>query len=183
MLRLVINEQEFYDEENNQFIAVEPCAIELEHSLISLSKWEEKWETPFLHAKELSYEQELDYIRCMTLNEIPDNAYYAITPSQRDEIFKYLSKKMTATVITKNDKTNPKGRSTECITAETIYWWMTSLQIPFEPCERWNLNRLLALIELGSIKSQPPKKMGRGATARMNTQINEARRKALGTHG
>lgn len=182
VLRLVINEQEYYDEENNLFISVTPCVLELEHSLISLSKWESKWEVPFLSNKELTYEQQLDYIRCMTLNEVPSNAYMALTSGQIKEVFEYISKKMTATVIKQNPNVH-NGKSNEFITAELIYWWMASLQIPFEPCERWHLNRLLTLIEVGSIKSQPPKKMGRHATASMNSKLNAARRQALGTSG
>lgn len=182
MLQLEIKGQEYYDEEKELFIDVEPCIIELEHSLISLTKWEEKWETPFLTNKGLTYEQLTDYFRCMTLNDVPNYIYAAITSSQRTEILDYMAKKMTATVI-KQPPNVPKKQMGEFITAETIYWWMATLQIPFEPCERWHLNKLLTLIELGSVKSQPPKKMSRSATAAMNTQLNEARRLALGTNG
>lgn len=181
VLQIIINPQELYDEEKEQFVNVEECVLNLEHSLISVAKWESKWEIPFLSDKSLTFEQQMDYIRCMTLNEMPEYAYQAITSKQRNDIFDYIKKKMTATVIKqhapfrKNDGT--------FITAEIIYWWMTALQIPFDPCEKWHLNRLLALIEVASIKSQPPKKMGKKSTMAQNASINKARCLAMGTRG
>lgn len=180
MLQLNIEPQEFYDEENNLFIPVDGCILQLEHSLISLSKWESKWEVAFLNEPKLTYEQQIDYIHCMTLNEVPDYAYLALKKSQINEIFDYISKKMTATVIKQQ---GPPKRSSKFVTSEMIYYWMAALHIPFQPCENWHLNRLLTLIEVASIESQPPKKKGRQATMIDNTRLNEARRLAMHTKG
>lgn len=180
MLQMTIDAKEFYDEANNEFVTVESQTIELEHSLLSLSLWESKWETPFLSDAPMTYEQQIDYIRCMTLTKnVKPEVYYALSYENINEVFNYIKRKMTATTINRIQHT-PKSR--EIVTAELIYYWMVALQIPFE-CQTWHLNRLLMLIEVCSIKNQPPKKMGKKAIMSRNAQINAARRQAMNTKG
>ena len=180
MLQITIPESEYYDEVNNEIITVKEQKLSLEHSLISLSKGESKWHKPFLSKDEKTYEETLDYIKCMTITPNVDPAVYTrLTRKQILEINEYISNPMTATFFSENQKS---GRSGELVTNELIYYWMVSAQIPFE-CERWHLNRLLTLIRVCSVKNQPPKKMSRKALASRNAQLNAARCQRLGTSG
>lgn len=180
MLQINIKQVELYDEAKNEFINVGSQTLELEHSLLSISKWESKWEIPFLSDHPFTYEQQIDYVRCMTLTEgVDPEIYLALTNEQLSEIFEYTKRKMTATTISRLGNKPP---SREIITAELIYYWMVALQIPFE-CQYWHLNKLLMLIEVCSIKSQPPKKIGKKAMMSRNAQINAARRAATGSTG
>lgn len=173
MLQLTIEPQELFDEKNDRFFTIDGCILLLEHSLISLHKWEAKWELPFLSDRGLTREQQIDYIRCMTLNEVPENAYNALRSDDIKKAFDYVKRKMTATVITDS---RSKRLNNKTVTAEVIYYWMAALQIPFDPCERWHLNQLLTLIEVASIESQPPKKMSQRSILAQNSQLNRARR-------
>lgn len=181
MLQLTIPlSPEGWDEVNEVFIEPKVTTIQLEHSLISLSKWESKWCEPFLSKKNLTNEESLDYIRCMTVSKNVDpKVYLHITKENVDEIIKYINAPMTATTFSKNS--NGKS-SKEVITSELIYYWMIAYQIPSE-YEKWHLNRLLTLIRICSIKNSPPKKMGRGEVMRNNAALNAARRKKLNTKG
>ena len=181
MLQLTIPlSPEGWDEVNEVFIEPKVTTIQLEHSLISLSKWESKWCEPFLSKKNLTNEESLDYIRCMTVSKNVDpKVYLHITKENVDEIIKYINAPMTATTFSKNS--NGKS-SKEVITAELIYYWMIAYQIPSE-YEKWHLNRLLTLIRICSIKNSPPKKMGRGEVMRNNAALNAARRHQLGSRG
>lgn len=179
MLQIKIDEREFYDEDKNEFVMIPSQTIELEHSLLSLSLWESKWETPFLSDKPMTHEQQIDYIKCMTLTDgVKPEVYQSLTIENINTIFDYIKRKMTATTVNRQNN----SRSHEIITAEIIYYWMVALQIPFE-CQTWHLNRLLMLIDVCSIKNQPPKKMGRRAQMSRNTRLNAARRQAMNTKG
>ncbi len=177
MLPLVIPETELYDEVRNEFIFVKQQKLVLEHSLLSLSKWESKWHKPFLSKKEKTEDEIFDYIRCMTVNSVDENVYLCLSQEMVHQINKYIEDSMTATTI--NDKRSP---SREIVTAEIIYYWMVALQIPFE-CQKWHLNRLLTLIDVCSIKNQPPKKMSQKAILSRNASLNAARRRALHSKG
>jgi len=177
MLPLVIPETELYDEVRNEFIFVKQQKLVLEHSLLSLSKWESKWHKPFLSKKEKTEDEIFDYIRCMTVNSVDENVYLCLSQEMVNQINKYIEDSMTATTI--NDKRSP---SREIVTAEIIYYWMVALQIPFE-CQKWHLNRLLTLIDVCSIKNQPPKKMSQKAILSRNASLNAARRRALHSKG
>jgi hypothetical protein len=177
MLPLVIPETELYDEVRNEFIFVKQQKLVLEHSLLSLSKWESKWHKPFLSKKEKTEDEIFDYIRCMTVNSVDENVYLCLSQEMVNQINKYIEDSMTATTI--NDKRSP---SREIVTAEIIYYWMVALQIPFE-CQKWHLNRLLTLIDVCSIKNQPPKKMSQKAILARNASLNAARRRALHSKG
>lgn len=179
MLELIVPGREFFDEEKNEFITTKATHLTLEHSLISLSKWESKWEKPFLSSEKTTLET-IDYIRCMTLTQNVDPIIYSsLTDDNVKDVIAYIEAKMTATTITNREGRGPKG---EIITAEIIYYWMVTLNIPFE-CQKWHLNRLLTLIEVCSIKNQPPKKMSRNELLRNNRELNAARRARHKTRG
>lgn len=180
MLQIVIPPGELFDERTQSFINSKEQVLQLEHSLVSLSKWESKWKKPFLSTTEKSFEESIDYIRCMTITQNVDPIVYLnINNDIIKQVTEYIDRPMTATTF-KND--NNRGHSYEIITAEIIYYWMISYGIPFE-CQRWHLNRLLTLIRVCSIKSQPPKKMGRSELANRNRSVNAARRSRLHTKG
>lgn len=181
MLEIKINKIEFYDENTELFIETPATIITLEHSLVSLSKWESKWLKPFLSKDSMPRQEAIDYIRCMTLNEdrVDPLLYNCIPSSELDRVNEYIEHKMTATWF--NDKNEKPSR--EIVTAELIYYWMVSLQIPFQPCETWHLTRLLTLIKVCNLKNTPSKKMGRKEQLSNNRRLNAARRQALGTNG
>jgi hypothetical protein len=179
VLRLNIVTAEGFDEVTNQFVETEVVVLELEHSLLSLSKWESKWEIPFLSTNNKTDEQVLDYIRMMfSGDEFPEKAWAKFTPGDFDQINSYINAKMSATFF--NEKQNTKSR--EIITAELIYYWMIALGIPFE-CQGWHLNRLLTLIKVCNIKNSPQKKMSRAEAGMQARALNEQRRKETGSKG
>lgn len=180
MLQLVIPGKELYDERNNLFINTKPQVLTLEHSLVSISKWESKWKKPFLSKESKTVEETIDYIRCMTISQnIEPNVYLNIGNDEIDKVNKYMEDPMTATWF---NETNHNKKTNEVITSEIIYYWMIQLNIPME-CQKWHLNRLLTLIRVCSIKNTPPKKMNKREIMERNTALNEARKKALGTKG
>lgn len=172
-----------YDEEKQEFIYVPETELRLEHSLVSISKWEAKFKKPFLsqlpqYAK--TKEETLEYIKFMTITQnVNPNIYLALTPENIKDISDYIEDPMTASFV--NDEEN-KERSGEQITSELIYWWMTALQIPWE-AQKWHLNRLMMLIKIGNVKSQPPKKMSQSEILARNRALNEARKKKFNTKG
>lgn len=181
MLRIKIQKQDLWDERNEEFVYIkENQVLELEHSLVSLSKWESKWCKPFLVDKQKTIEETRDYIRCMTLNEsdVDPNCYYCLTDADIEAINKYIDSPMTATTIKKQESKSAKS----IVTAEIIYYWMIALNIPFE-CQHWHLNRLMMLIKVCDIKSQPPKKMSKSEIMARNRAINEANRKRFNSKG
>lgn len=181
MLYITIPTTEVFDEASGEFIYVKEQTLQLEHSLISISKWESKWCKPFLSNGDKTTEEIIDYIKCMTLNpSVDDNAYRCMTQANMNAINAYIDAPMTATTF-HEDKNGKRNR--EIITAELIYYWMIALQIPFDPCQKWHLNRLLTLIRVCNIKNQPPKKMSKRDVMSRNAQLNAARRKQFNTKG
>ena len=182
MLRITIpGSEELWDEKTQTFIpATKDQTIQLEHSLVSLSKWESKWNKAFLSLKEKTTEETIDYIRCMTITrDIDPFMFYRLSPDNLREINDYIAAPMTATYF-RDDKI--MGHSRDTVTAELIYYWMIALNIPFE-CQKWHLNRLFALIKVCSIKNNPPKKMSKAEIARQQAELNAARRKKYHTKG
>lgn len=180
MLQITTQPVEFFDEKTQEFINKKAQVLQLEHSLISISKWEQKWHKAFLTNKEKSLDETIDYIRCMTLNKDVDPFYYYFISSEDiDRIDQYISDSMTATFF-RDDKT--PNRSSEVVTSELIYYWMISLNIPFE-CQKWHLNRLLTLIKVCQIKNSPPKKRSKREIMAQNAALNAARRKRLNSKG
>lgn len=179
-IRITIPKREYYDSENNEFVDVPETVLVLEHSLLSLTKWECKWHKPYLSRDEKTKEEVLDYIRCMSIGkEVDPNIFNFLTVSEINKIMDYIKDPMTATTITQKDK----KVSREIITNELIYYWMTELNIPFDPCQKWHLNRLFTLIEVCAIKKQPPKKMSKKDIMRRNSALNAQRRARHGTRG
>ena len=182
MLTLNIPQIEKWDEGKQEFIYVKAQTLQLEHSLVSLSKWESKWHKAFLGRQEKTDEETLDYIRCMTLTKNVDPMVYkCLNKSAINQIKEYIDDSMTATVFSDN-KSSSKG-SREIVTAELIYYWMIALNVPFDPCQKWHLNRLLTLIQVCNIKNQPPKKMSRREILSRNASLNAARRQKYNTTG
>ena len=180
MLQITIPGREYYDEVKEEFVNTKEQTLQLEHSLVSLSKWESKWCKVFLSKQEKTNEETLDYIKCMTLTQnVNPEIYKYLTEENIEQINSYIEAPMTATYFSKDEK---GGQSREQITSELIYYWMISLNIPFE-CQKWHLNRLLTLIRVCNIKNQPPKKMSKSALMSRNAKLNAARRKQLHTKG
>lgn len=165
------------------FTQTKATKITLEHSLISVAKWEEKWHKPYLNTEKTD-EETIDYIRCMTISQNVDpNVYTALTDENLDEIARYIKDPHTATTIHKNQNT-PKSK--QVITAEILYYWMTTYNMPIEIFQKWHLNRLITLIEVFSIKNSPPKKMSASesmAEALRRDALNDARRKQYHSKG
>lgn len=181
MLQITIPATEQWDEAKQEFINTKEQKLQLEHSLVSLSKWESKWCKPFLGKDEKTDEETIDYIRCMTITQNVDPSVYDFIPNDvREQITKYINAPMTATWFSKEQK-GGKG-SSEQITSELVYYWMISLNIPFE-CQKWHLNRLLTLIRVCNVKNQPPKKMSKKSLMSRNAALNAARRKQFNTKG
>ena len=179
MLKITIPDLEFYNSAINEFTYSEGGLLILEHSLVSVSKWESNWNKPFLVNENKSKEEALDYVKCMTLNNVDDEIYIKINDAVMDQIVSYINKNMTATTFSK--KKRPSGNR-EIITAEIIYYWMFTLGVPKE-CERWHLSRLLTLIRVCSEKNAPKKKMGTKEAIEQQRMINEANRKRFNTKG
>lgn len=176
---------EMFDEQTQSFISLperKEQNLELEHSLESLSKWESKWCMAFISKnRELTHEQSIDYIRCMSLDDtIPVEVYSEIPDEIFAKIMDYINAPMTASVIPKINNRRP---SSEVVTSELIYYWMVALNIPFEPCQKWHLNKLMTFIEVCSVKNAPPKRVGKRTLARQYADMNAARKKQLGTRG
>ena len=180
MLRITIPAVEQWDEAKQEFIYTKEQTLSLEHSLVSLSKWESKWCKPFLTKQEKNFEETLDYVKCMTITQNVDpEVYNYLTNENIKEINEYIGAPMTATYFS-DEKTSKTSR--EQVTVELIYYWMIALNIPFE-CQKWHLNRLLTLIKVCSIKNQPPKKRSKKDIMSRNAALNAARRKQLNTKG
>lgn len=156
MLKIEIKDREYFDDRTSTFNVIKGQTIVLEHSLVSLAKWESKWNIPFLHTNDKTQEQIFDYIRCMTITQNVDPAiYYSLDNEQINKIMDYINSPMTATTFRKDEQ---KGGSKQIITAEIIYYWMISFNIPVE-FQKWHLSRLLTLIRVCSVKNAPGKKM------------------------
>lgn len=180
MLKITVPGEEFFDETLQEFNTVGDVVLELEHSLVSLSKWESKWEEPFLGPQEKSTEKTLDYIRCMILTaDYPPDTLNNLSDENMRQINAYLESKQSATWFS-DDPSAPKSR--EIITSELIYYWLTVFNIPFE-VETWNLNRLFTLIKISNVKNAKPKKMSRAEMADRNRRLNAERKAKLKTSG
>lgn len=171
---------EIWDEEKEEFVSAKMVTLQLEHSLISLAKWESKWCKPFLSTVEKTDEETLDYIKCMTLNpHVSPDVYTHLTSANLHQINNYINAPMTATTFSE-DKTRKNGR--EIVTAEIIYYWMIALNIPPE-YQKWHLNKLMTLIRVCNIKNSPSKKMSKRDVMSRNAKLNAARKRQLNTKG
>ena len=180
MLQITIPAVDLWDEVKEEFVSRKEQTLQLEHSLVSLRKWESKWCKPFLSSKDKTQEEVIDYVKCMTLTQnISPDTYNYLTPDNINQINAYIEAPMTATTF-REDK--GRGSNKEIITAEIVYDWMIALNIPFE-CHKWHLNSLLTLIRVCNIKNQPAKKMSKRDIMSRNAALNAARREQLNSRG
>jgi len=180
MLILKVPGIELFDEALHVFTTEDAFTLELEHSLVSLSKWESKFEKPFLTGEAKSDEEALAYIEVMILTpEFPPDILTRLSDENMRDINNYIEAKMTATWF--KDEKNPK-RSREVITAELIYYWMITFNIPME-CQNWHLNRLFTLIKIFSVKNAKPEKVSKRELLARNRELNAQRKAELGTTG
>lgn len=180
MLDIIISGQEFFDDKKQEFIVSKPQIFQVEHSLVSLSKWESKWHKPFLGKEDKTNEETIDYVRCMTVTQNVKSDVYEKLPSEIfDTIKTYIEDPMTATWFSERGGAK---KNKEVVTAEVIYYWMIAQNIPVE-FQKWHLNRLLTLIRVCSIKNNPPKKMGRKEMLANRKALNDSRRAQLNTKG
>lgn len=180
MLRITVSGEEFYDEITNTFSTVGDLVLDLEHSLVSLSKWESEFQKPFLGPGKKTSKEVLDYIKAMIVTpEFPADIVLRFNQGNIDQINEYIDSKQSATTFAKI--TNRPARS-EIISAELIYFWMVSFNVPLE-CETWHLNRLFSLLRICSIKQSKPKKMSHSELAARNRELNAQRRAHLGSTG
>ena len=171
---------EGWDEKKQEFVEPRKQILQLEHSLVSLSKWESKWKKSFISSKDITNEEMLDYVKCMTLTKnVSDDVYNHLTQENVKQVRDYIEDPMTATTFAK-DTSNSRNR--EIITSELIYYWMLSANIPFA-CEKWHLNRLITLIRVYSVKNNPPKKRSRRELMSRNAALNASRRQQMNTKG
>jgi hypothetical protein len=182
MLSITVPTREYFDEKTGEFIYVKGQTLQLEHSLVSLSKWESKWCRSFISSKqEKTIEETIDYIKCMTITQNVDPLLYNnLTNENIQAINEYIAAPMTATYFPQQE--DNKKLNGEPITSELIYYWMVALTIPFE-CQKWHLNRLITLIRVCNLKNSPPKKTNKRELANRYAAINEARKKKLNTKG
>lgn len=181
MLEITILGPESYDSDKEEFVREEYMTLSLEHSLVAISKWESKWEKPFLGEEPKTDEQTIDYIKAMTLTpNVPDEMYDHLSSDDYKKISSYIGAKMTATWFAE-DKSQTKTKK-EVVTSEIIYYWMIQMTIPFE-FENWHLNRLLTLIQVCNRKNQPDKKMSKADRMAKNRALNEARKAKYNTSG
>lgn len=180
MLLIKIPASESWDEQKEMFVETAPeQVLQLEHSLVSISKWESKWKKPFMTKNEKTYEETMDYIKCMTITQnVKDETYNRLTLTNINTINDYIKDEMTATTFSTLQQ--PGGRET--ITSELVYYWMISLNIPME-CQKWHINRLLTLIRVCNVKNTPPKKMNKREIASRYASLNAARRQQLNSRG
>lgn len=180
MLTIIIEGEENFNEETNTFEMDDNVVIELEHSLISLSKWESKHQKPFLASGEKTSEELFDYLKAMIVTPNVDlDVLYRCSQKNIDKIQEYIDSSQSATTFGMMPGRRGPG---EVITSELIYYWMVSFNIPFE-CEHWHLNRLFSLIRICNVKNSKPRKMSRNEIAQRNRELNAQRRAELGTTG
>lgn len=178
MLQITIPAVEVFNSKTDEFVTIKEQKITLEHSLVSISKWESKWKKPFISKKEKTVEEIIDYVRCMCLTQNVDSRVFNnLSEENVKEIRAYIEDPMTATTLPKDGK---QGK--EVITSELIYYCMIACNIPIE-FQKWHLNRLMTLIRVCEIKNSPQKKMSRKEILARNKALNDARRKKLGTTG
>lgn len=179
MLTIIVPGSELWDEENEIYIYTKETKLNLEHSLLSMSRWEARWKKSFLSSDDKTIEEVIDYIKCMTLNKnIDPKVYSSLTSQNINDIISYINDEQSATTV----NLPSRGPSRRIVTTEVVYYWMIAFNIPHE-YERWHFSRLLKLIEVCSAYSSPQKKMGKKELLDRNAKLNAARRSKFNTKG
>lgn len=185
MIQITVPKSEYYDQAKEIFYSVDkPVTIQLEHSLISLQKWESKWNKPFLVKTEKTAEESIDYLRCMCLTpNVKDDVFYCIPPSEMTRLSEYIDSPMTATTFAEDKIPGGGGKGKkQIVTAELIYYWMISYNIPSE-YRKWHLNQLITLIRVFNEENKPKKKKSRNQLLAEHRALNEANKLRYHTHG
>lgn len=183
MKEIIVPKINLWDEKKERVIIIDETKLQLEHSLISLKKWESRWHKPFLSDDERTIEEIKDYVRCMTINQIKDKRVFEYLPNDLIvEIIEYIKDPMTATRFSKDSNVGAAKSKKEIITAEIIYYWMISLNIPVE-FQKWHLNQLLTLIKVVNIKTSPKKKKDKRDTIKWMAAENARRRAMYNSRG
>jgi hypothetical protein len=179
MLTLNVEGDEFFDSEKQMFFYTKPSLINLEHSLISVAKWEAHWKKPYLPSWSAPGMQgpveELDYIRCMIIGKFEEHIPALIQQNHLAEVRAYMLDSHTASVSHRIGKSETSKKT---VTSELIYFWMIKFGIPFE-CEKWHFNRLLSLIDVCNLKEAElsgKNKMSAQESAEWRNQLNKKRR-------
>lgn len=181
MITIHIPSSEMYDEKKAEVIQFKACTLNLEYSLIAISKWEMKIKKPYLSTKEKSLEEWLYLFYCMTINSngLDQRIFYSIPPEEYMRLQQYIADPMTATVVHDHSRKKP---NTDSMTTEEIYCAMSMLNIPYS-CEKWHLSRLLKLVEVCAIKNTPPEKMSKEDAAAEWRRVNAANRAKFNSKG
>ena len=180
MLKIIVTKKELFNEATSEFIDIPETTLSLEHSLVSISKWESKHCKSFFSREPKTDDETLDYVKCMTVNtNVPDKVYLGLSAKNLSDIKNYLDSPMTATTVR---ETGRPGGGRELLTSELIYYYMIALGIPFE-CQKWHINRLLMLIKVCNAKNGGQKKMTKAEQMAQYRSLNQARRAALHTKG
>lgn len=181
MLQLVIPESELFDSDKNEFIKVKETTLSLEHSLVSLSKWESIWHKPFISTEKKSADELVSYIQCMCLTKNVDPRIFVLLNEEQVKMVReYIEDPMTATTF-REEPNRPQGRN-QVVTAEILYYQMITYNIPME-CQKWHLNKLMTLIRVCAIKSGPQKKMSPSDVMKQYSSLNQSRRAAMHSKG
>lgn len=186
MFEILVPKTEMFNESSNEFVESKETVLRLEHSLVSISKWESKWKKPFFgnsKKDQKTIPEFKDYIRCMTLNQNVDpSVYRALTGDMIRSISEYVASDLSATWFTDKHPQSQRPGQRETVTSELVYYWMVTFNIPFE-CQKWHFSRLMALIRICAIKNNPGKKMSKHEIISRNRDLNNQRKKALHTKG
>ncbi|MCM1577927.1 MAG: hypothetical protein NC078_03910 [Ruminococcus sp.] len=178
MLDITVPGRELFDEERNEFYKTRDVTLRLEHSLVSLSKWESMYRRSFINYRPETYDEIADYVKCMTINQNVDPMVYrCLSDKNIWEINEYIDSPMTATTFSDNSRGDNR-----VVTSEQIYGWMIDLGIPFE-CSKWHLNRLMTLIRVCAAGKSSPKKMSQREIMRQNAELNAKRRAMMNSKG
>lgn len=182
-ITIIPPEDGLFDSEREEFIHIKPQTIVVEHSLVSLSKWESKWKVPYLTKDPKTPDQVIDYIKCMTITQnVDDSVYLFLTQDNIQDIINYIQDPMTATTFNNRNHGVGNRMSNQVITSELIYYWMISFGIPMN-CEKWHLERLMTLIKIFDIENTPKKSMSKSAIYAQNRALNAANRAKFKSRG
>lgn len=182
MLELHLPAEEVFDRKESKIYKLPEITLRLEHSLLTISKWETIWELPFLSEEKKTNDQLHSYVSIMAGGNLEEETLNRLGQSHYEKLNTYLNAKHSATWF--SDPPNQR-KSTQTVTSELIYFWMTTYNIPFE-CENWPFARLMNLIRIASIKNDPDKgkkKRNKSQMLSERAMLNQKRREELGTTG